>query len=182
LHEEKPKFGRFETWGACSRCGARVPYNTLARERLTGLLVCTQTSGRPVTACLDPWPPVYDFQVFSDSSTDPPPEPLPVRWGLDDIWSVAKMKMAPDDNTRLQSFMIPPTNLRGTASFVDYRASLNQNQDRATVQYINVQNYDGTFVPSNSVRTEEPPDANNQLEVIKLDAGWTPPWTVIKGV
>jgi hypothetical protein len=182
LHEEKPKFGRFETWGACSRCGARVKYSTLARERLTGLLVCTKSSGRPIKPCLDPWPPVYDFQVFPDRSTDPPPEPLPVRWGLDKLWSTAPMVMAPPDGVRLQSFMQPATTSPGTASFIDYQRTLYQNQDRATVTYINEAHYDGTFVPSNSVRTVEPPDANDELENLKLDAGWTPPWAVIKGI
>jgi hypothetical protein len=158
LHEAKPRFGRFETWGACSRCGARVRYSTLARERLTGLLVCTKSSGRPVKPCLDPWPEVYDYQVFPDKSIEPPPEPLPVRWGLDDIWSTAKMKMAPDDTVRVQAFMKLQQTSRGTASFIDYQRTLNQNQDRATLQYINEQNYDGTFVPSNSVRTVEPPE------------------------
>jgi hypothetical protein len=182
LHNDKPKFGRFETWGACSRCGARVKYSTLARERLTGLLVCTKSSGRPVRPCLDPWPLVYDFQVTPDRSIEPPPEPLPARWGLDDIFSVALgIKEAHHDAARLQALMIPPTNDRGSASFTTYRATLNQNQDRATLQYINEQKYDGTFVPSNSIRTVEPPDANDQLEEIKQDA-WTPPWTVTKGV
>jgi hypothetical protein len=158
LHEAKPKFGQFETWGACSRCGARVRYSTLARERLTGLLVCSSTSGRPVRPCLDPWPPVYDFQVHPDKSIDPPPEPLPVRWGLDKIWSTNDMKVAPHDSARVQSYMVPPTNLRGTASFVSYQRTLNQNQDRATLLHINSADYDGTFVPSNSVRTVEPPE------------------------
>jgi hypothetical protein len=158
LHEEKPKFGRFEVWGACSRCGARVRYNTLARERLTGLLVCTKSSGRPVRSCLDPWPPVYDFQASTDNSINPPPEPLPVRWGLDDIWSANKMKMAPADIARVQSYMIPSSNMRSTASFVSYQRTLNQNQDRATLLHINPADYDGTFTPSNSVRTVEPPE------------------------
>lgn len=182
MHAEKPKFGRFETWGACSRCGARVAYRTLARERLTGLLVCTSSSGRPVKPCFDPWPPVYDFQVFSDSSTDPPPEPLPVRWGLDHLWSANPMKMAPDDSARVQSYMVPPQNMRDSASFTSYRTALNQNQDRTTLTHINPADYDGTFVPSNSVRTVEPPDANDQLENLQDDSGWMPPWSVVKGV
>jgi hypothetical protein len=154
-----------------------VRYNTLARERLTGLLVCTQSSGRPVKACLDPWPEVFDFQVHPDRSTDPPLEPLPVRWGLDNIWSVNEMKIAPHDSVRLRSFMVPANNMRGTASFTDYQQSLNQNQDRATLNYIRKQDYDGTFVPSNSVRTVEPPQGE-----VKFDDSWTPPWAVVKGV
>jgi hypothetical protein len=183
LHGEKPKFGRFETWGACSRCGARVRYNTLARERLTGLLVCTKASGRPVRPCLDPWPPVYDFQVTPDRSIEPPPEPLPARWGLDDVFSVkAGIKTATDDAARVQALMIPPNNQRGTASFINYQTSLHQNQDRATLIYTNPADYDGTFMPSNSVRTVEPPDANEQLENLQEDSGWVPPWTVVKSI
>jgi hypothetical protein len=125
---------------------------------------------------------VFDFQVFPDNSTDPPPEPLPVRWGLDDIWSANKMKMAPDDGARLQSLLIPPNTPTSSASFTSYRTSLNQNQDRPTVTHINAANYDGTFIPSNSVRTVEPPDANEQLENLKEDSGWIPPWTVVKGI
>ena len=132
--------------------------------------------------CIDPWPPVFDFQVTPDKSIEPPPEPLPVRWGLDTIWSTTAMKMAPDDGVRLQSYMKPPATPSSTASFVDYQRTLNQNQDRATLLYINPQDYDGTFVPSNSVRTVEPPDANDQLENVKADGGPLPPWAVIKGV
>lgn len=182
MHEDKPKFGRFETWGACSRCGARVNYKTLARERLTGLLVCTSSSGRPVKPCLDPWPPVYDFQVLPDHSIEPPSEPLPARWGLDDIWSTAPMKMAPIDAVRVELLLKPPPTPKSSAEFTAYRQSLNQNQDRATLLFINPANYDGTFVPSNSVRTVTPPDANEQLKAVELEAGWTPPWTVVKGI
>jgi hypothetical protein len=162
-----------------------VPYNTLARERLTGLLVCTPASGRPVKPCLDPWPAVFDFQVFPDSSTDPPPEPLPARWGLDDVFSIAKdMKMAPDDGARLQSYMTPPpgTYTKSSADFVSYQRMLNQNADRASIQFIHPADYDGTYVPSNSVRTVTPPDANKQLDALEADSGWSPPWAVKKGV
>jgi hypothetical protein len=176
LHEGKPKFGRFETWGACSRCGARVRYNTLARERLTGLLVCTISSGRPVKPCLDPWPPVYDFQVTPDRSIEPPPEPLPARWGLDTIWSANKYVLAPSDAARLESYMKPATSNRDSASFASYRSSLDQNQDRATLQFIRPQDYDGTFIPSNSVRTVATPEPE------PVQGQWTPPWAVVKGM
>jgi hypothetical protein len=125
---------------------------------------------------------VYDFQALPDRSIDPPPEPLPVRWGLDLLWSANKYTLAPSDGARLQSYMKPPSTPASTASFVNYQRSLNQNQDRATLTYVNPANYDGTFIPSNSVRTVEPPDANDQLENLKTDSGWVPPWTVIKGV
>jgi hypothetical protein len=186
LHAEKPKFGRFVTWGACSRCGARVRYDTLARERLTGLLVCTASSGRPVKPCLDPWPEVYDFQVFPDKSIEPPEEPLPARWGLDDIWSVKMgIKQAASDAERLQALLVPPRqgfSPTSAANFISYKRNLNQNQDRASVTYINPANYDGTFVPSNSVRTVTPPNAYDQLTEIQDESGWVPPWSVVKGV
>jgi hypothetical protein len=80
--------------------------------------------------------------------------------------------------------MTPPPNTysTGTADFVSYQRMLNQNQDRASVQYVHPANYDGTFVPSNSVRTVTPPDANKQLDILEADSGWYPPWAVKKGV
>ena len=90
--------------------------------------------------------------------------------------------MAPDDAVRLQNLLRPPSTPTSSASFVDYQRTLNQNQDRATLTFVNPADYDGTFLPSNSVRTVEPPDANQQLENLEADAGWTPPWSVIKGV
>jgi hypothetical protein len=107
---------------------------------------------------------------------------MPVRWGLDDIWSVNKYVLAPDDAARLQSFMVPAKGSAGTVDFLSYQRSLNQNQDRATLEVINPFNYDGTFVPSTTVRTVTPPDANAQLDNVKADSGWYPPWSVIKGV
>jgi hypothetical protein len=199
MTHSSPKFGRFVTWGACSRCGARVNIKTLARERLTGLLVCTASSGRPVRFCLDPWPQVYDFQVTPDRSIEPPPEPLPTRWMLDNIFSAGTYnsvaagtpaayanapKAAPSDEVRLQSYLIPPPNTYtvGNASFTGYENLINQNQDRATVVHINPANYDGTFVPSNSVRTVTPPSEAQELADLEADAGWTPPWAVEEGI
>jgi len=191
---QQPKFGRFNTWGACSRCGARVLYDTLARERLTGLLVCTRASGRPVTPCLDPWPAVYDFQVTPDRSIEPPSEPLPSRYMLDNIFSASTYnsvavgifgvyanapKAAPADMSRLQALLIPPpgTYNRGTANFSSYANTLNQNQNRETLVTINPAGYDGTFVPSNSIRTVTPPEPEAAI------AGeWQPPWAVVKGI
>jgi len=183
----KPRFGRFETWGACSRCGARVRYSTLARERLTGLLVCTSASGRPVKPCLDPWPPVFDFQVTPDRSIEPPAEPLPVRWGLDDIWSGNAMKMAPDDATRLQAFMKLNFQTKGSIDFTSYRGSTPPNQQPTSVVSTFTANYDGTFVPSNSVRTVVPPDPTQQMENVNTEPASgdqlvAPPWAVRKGI
>ncbi len=195
MRNEKPRFGRFVLWGACSRCGARCRYDTLARERLTGLLVCTASSGRPVRFCLDPWPEIFDFQAYPDRSIEPPPEPLPARWMLDDIFSATTYnsvasgtpaayanapKPAPADAARLQALLIPPpgTYNVGKANFIDYQTTLNQSQNRQTVDFINPANYDGTFVPSNSVRTVIPPSEAAELADLELDAGWTPPWSV----
>ncbi len=199
MRNEKPKFGSTVLWGACSRCNARVRYDTLCRERLTGLLVCGPASGRPVRYCLDPWPQVYDFQVSPDRSIEPPPEPLPTRWMLDDIFSAGTYnsvaagtpaayanapKPAPSDEVRLQSYLVPPRNTYtvGNYSFVPYQNALNQNQDRATLVTINPANYDGTFVPSNSVRTVIEPSEASELEDLEADAGWTPPWAVEEGI
>jgi hypothetical protein len=205
-HSIKPKFRPFETWGACSRCGARVAHRTLKRERLTGLLMCTEASCRPVRPCWDPWPEVYDFQVFSDRSIEPPPEPLPARWNLDAIWGNGPAsgttkdfanapKPAPDDTTRLNALMRPPansvnsgvlTNVMG--AFANFRTLLNQNQDAATLTSIVPQAYDGTFVPSGSVRTVVPPNAAAELAAVtETDQDlttklWGPPAGVNRGV
>ncbi len=194
MSDNKPKFGQFNTWGACSRCGARVLYKTLQRERLTGLLVCSRASGRPVTPCWDPWPAVYDFQVFPDQSIEPPPEPLPGRYMLDNIFSASTYnsvaantpgayanapKAAPSDNERLRALLQPPTGTytRGTANFSSYENALNQNQNRATLVVINPADYDGTYVPSNSVRTAFPPEPEAAIEGETM-----PPLSVIKGI
>jgi hypothetical protein len=102
---------------------------------------------------------------------------LPARWGLDDIFSaVLGLKPAMSDAARLQALMIPPNNNRGTASFTSYQSSLNQNQDRATLEFVRPQDYDGTFIPSNSVRTVATPEPEPVQDL------WTPPWAVVKGV
>jgi hypothetical protein len=172
-----PKFGRFVTWGACSRCGARVKYSTLAKERLTGLLVCTQASGRPVKPCLDPFPEVYNFQSKPDRSNDPPNEPLPARWGLDDIWSsgVAPV-MAPDDATRLKAFLGMHYQQENQVSFSSYRETTLQTQTRENVTTINPASYDGLFVPSNSVRTTVPETTAPNSSVGSV------PWAQAKGI
>jgi len=197
----KPKFAPFETWGACSRCGARVAYNTLARERATGLLVCTHASGRPVAPCLDKWPELYDFQVFPDRSIEPPAEPLPTRWGLDNIFSAATFndvsagtprayanapKAAPDDATRVQALLRPApyTMSQGVQDFSWYRNLLNQNQDRDSVVTVAPAAYDGTFVPSRSVRTVTPPASPPSQVGVDANGDWLKalPWAAAKGV
>jgi hypothetical protein len=88
-------------------------------------------------------------------------------------------KAAPSDEDRLRALLKPPANSisRGTANFSNYTNSLNQNQDRATLVVINPAEYDGTYVPSNSVRTAFPPEPEAAIE------GETqPPFSVEKGV
>ena len=197
----KPKFAPYETWGACSRFNARVPYRTLVRERLTGLLVCSPASGRATRSCLDPWPAVLDFQAYPDKSIEPPPEPLPLRYNLDSIWGNGPVEgttstfanapaAAPDDATRLALLLstVPYyANLGKSAAFLGPDARL---QDKIfNLVTIVAADYDGTFVPSNSVRTVTPPDAATELaDVTKTDPDnptdslWSPPWAAVKQV
>lgn len=203
VHTAEPKFRSAELWGACSRCNARVKYSTLARERLTGLLVCTKASGRAVRPCWDPWPPVFDFQVSPDKSIEPPPEPLPLRYNLDNIWGNGPASgttatfanapaPAPDDATRLAAMLRAPPYyviLGKTASFAGVR-SLAQPvlSVVANLETILPSDYDGTFLPSNSVRTVTPPVAATELANVLLtdkdvdDQIWSPPWAARKGV
>ncbi|MEL7086821.1 MAG: hypothetical protein AAGL98_00015 [Planctomycetota bacterium] len=174
-------------------------YSTLRRERLTGLLVCSETSGRAVRPCWDPWPPVYDFQAYPDKSIEPPPEPLPLRYNLDAIWGAgpvdgttqtfaAAPKAAPDDATRLNALL----------SSVPYYAMLGRSAAFAapvpvwaTVKNLTTvipADYDGTFIPSNSIRTVTPPDEAAELAAVSTtdqdvpDKIWTPPWAAANKV
>lgn len=197
----KPKFAPAELWGACARCNARVRYTSLRRERLTGLLVCSSTSGRAVSSCWDPWPEVYDFQAFPDKSIEPPPEPLPLRYNLDAIWGNGPTSgttetfanapaPAPDDATRLANLLmtVPYYASAGkSAAFAGPVATVAQHVVNLTT--IVPANYDGTFVPSNSVRTTLPPDAAAELDdVLKTDKDvpddslHAPPWSAVKRV
>lgn len=200
-HTAKPKFGPTETWGACSRCNCRVKYTTLRRERLTGLLVCSETSGRSTRPCWDPWPAVYDFQAFPDKSIEPPPEPLPLRYNLDAIWGsgpqdgttstfAAAPKAAPDDATRLAKLLtsVPYYASMGrSAAFMGPDAPLSAKIFNLTT--IVPADYDGTFVPSGSVRTTTPPNEASELAAVSQtdkdapgDKLWSPPWGAVKGV
>lgn len=199
-HSAKPKFAPAELWGACSRCNARVRYSSLRRERLTGLLVCSESSGRSVRPCWDPWPEVFDFQAFPDNSIEPPPEPLPLRYNLDAIWGNGPAEgttetfanapaPAPDDATRLNALLRSVPSYRGvgqSAAFIGPDAPLSAKVYNLTT--IVPQDYDGTFVPSSSVRTTTPPDEATELDNITRtdkdvsDKIWSPPWAAIKGV
>jgi hypothetical protein len=200
----KPKFASAELWGACSRCNARVSIKTLARERLTGLLVCTRASGRAVSPCWDPWPEFYDFQAFPDNSINPPPEPLPLRYNLDDIWGNGPTRTdttttttfanapapAPDDATRLNNLLtsVPYYAVLGqSAAFMAPNARLQDKVKNLTT--IVPASYDGTFVPSASVRTVTPPDEAAELNGVPRtdkdepqDAIISPPWAAVKRV
>ena len=175
-------------------------YSTLRRERLTGLLVCSDSSGRSVRPCWDPWPAVYDFQAFPDKSIEPPPEPLPLRYNLDAIWGNGPTHgttetfanapaPAPDDATRLQNllFSVPYyATLGKSAAFMGPRAPLSAEVFNLTT--IVPANYDGTFIPSTSVRTVLPPDEAGELAGVSTtdkdvpDALVSFPWSVVKGV
>lgn len=199
-HSPKPKFGSAVLWGACSRCNCRVEYTTLRRERLTGLLVCSAASGRSTNPCWDPWPAVYDFQAFPDKSTDPPSEPLPLRYNLDAIWGNGPAHgttstfanapaPAPDDATRLAALLTSVPYYAGmgkSAAFMGPRAPLSAKVFNLVT--IVPANWDGTFVPSNSVRTTVPPDEASELAAVSetdkdvADKLWSPPWAQVKGV
>lgn len=104
---------------------------------------------------------------------------------LDDIFSaMSGAKPAPDDATRLQAFLGKQYQTAGAANFESYRLGLNQNQDVASVVTINAANYDGTFVPSNSLRTAAPPTAPTTIgiEAASGDTMISVPWAKAKGI
>ncbi len=196
-HTAKPKFRFAETWGACSRCNARVRHSSLCREKLTGLLVCGPASGRSVRYCLDPWPSVYDFQAYPDKSIEPPPEPLPLRYNLDDIWGNGPAggttsvyanapKPAPDDATRLRNLL---TSVPYYAQLGRSAAFIGAPPLSAVVKNLTTivpADYDGTFVPSSSVRLTPPPDEGAELVAVSetdkdvtTDKIWSPPWAQV---
>lgn len=201
IRTAKPKFGASEVWAACPRCNARVRYSSLRRERLTGLLVCSSTSGRGTRSCWDPWPEVYDFQSYPDNSLDAPPEPFPLRYNLDAIWGngpetgttatfANAPAPAPDDATRLDAILatVPYYAMLGkSAAFMGPQAPLSAKITNLTT--VVPANYDGTFLPSGSVRTVVPPNEEAELEAVQRtdkdipdDALWAPPWAASKGV
>jgi hypothetical protein len=138
-----------------------------------------------------------------DRSIEPPPEPLPLRYNLDNIWGNGPAsgttstfanapKPAPDDATRLAALLKAPpyyallgksANFAGLQSLAQPLATEVANLDTFLPS-----DYDGTFIPSNSVRTVTPPDAYTELaNVTKTDKDvsdsfWSPPWAAQKGV
>jgi hypothetical protein len=144
---------------------------------------------------------VYDFEAYPDKSIEPPPEPLPLRYNLDAIWGNGPKKgttldfanapaPAPDDATRLQNLLtsVPYyANIGKSAAFMGPNPTLKQNIKNLVT--INPANYDGTFIPSNSVRTTVPPSEPGELGAISMtdkdipeDRFWSPPWSQVKRV
>lgn len=144
---------------------------------------------------------MYDFQAFPDKSIEPPPEPLPLRYNLDAIWGNGPTEgttstfanapaAAPDDATRLAKLLtsVPYyANLGKSAAFTALDARISDKVYNLTT--IVPQDYDGTFIPSNSVRTVLPPNEATELaNVTKTDKDmpddqlWSPPWAAVKQV
>ena len=181
---KRPLFPAFAVWGACSRCGTRFAYESLRREKLTGLLLCTDASWPSPRArgCWDPWHPSLSFQTRADRSIEPPREPLPMRTGLDDIFSAAfgPTIAAPDGNrwnylvrSNFQTIATPAPvyiNAFSTASkdgprFMASPQAVDRSAlDPTAFDQFNVvgapdgsASYDGVFVPSQSTRKNVPP-------------------------
>lgn len=145
--------------------------------------MCTPASGRGTRSCWDPWPAFYDFQVKPDKSIEPPAEPLPLRYNLDAIWGNGPTagttedfanapEAAPDDDTRYaQLVRSVPYYAQGgvSAGFASPNPPLPWRI--AEVTTIIAADYDGTFVPSSSVRTVTPPNALAELNAIGVDPG-----------
>jgi hypothetical protein len=152
---------------------------------------------------------VYDFQLSPDKSIEPPPEPLPLRYNLDDIWGNGPSSAggpsstnttvfadapaaAPDDATRLAALLRAPpyyAALGKTASFIGLQSLAQPVADEVTnLNTFVPADYDGTFIPSSSVRTVTPPIASAELAAVSTtdpnvtDALWSPPWATRKGV
>lgn len=110
---------------------------------------------------------------------EPPPEPLPARWNLDDIWSTGNNPTpAPDDVTRLHRVIkdVPYYALLGKTAAFPVLPSVRLVIEDVTT--INPANYDGTFLPSSSVRTVTPPDEAAGLNAIGKDRDLTVwPWS-----
>lgn len=166
---------------------------------MTGLLVCSRTSGRAVSSCWDPWPAVYDFQAYPDKSIEPPPEPLPLRYNLDAIWGNGPVSgttadfanapvAAPDDATRLRNLLTSVPYYANMGKSAAFAAAAPLSAKIFNLVTIVPADYDGTFLPSSSVRTVTPPDEAAELAAVSTtdkdvaDKLWSPPWAVVKGV
>jgi len=137
---------------------------------------------------------VYDFQAYPDRSIEPPAEPLPLRYNLDNIWGNGPAEgttetfanapaPAPDDATRLQNllFNVPYyRNIGKSAAFVAPNAPVSVAVANLTT--IVPADYDGTFIPSGSIRTVTPPSEAKELDdILRTDKDvtnqlWSPPW------
>jgi hypothetical protein len=139
---------------------------------------------------LDPWPEIFDFQAYPDKSIEPPQEPLPARWNLDDVWGTGNNPAsAPDDATRLRNLLtsVPYyAQLGKTANFPVLPPVALVIEDVTTIKPAD---YDGTFLPSSSIRTVTPPDAAAELAAVNRtdidqsqDPLFTLPWAASKQV
>jgi len=97
---------------------------------------------------------------------------------------------APDDATRLAKLLTSVPYYAGlgkSAAFMGPNAPVSSKVFNLTT--IVPQDYDGTFIPSNSVRTVTPPNEATELaNVTKTDPDlpndqlWSPPWAAVKQV
>ena len=143
---------------------------------------------------------MYDFQAFPDKSIEPPPEPLPLRYNLDAIWGNGPTygttstfanapAPAPDDATRLQALLtsVPYYASMGKSAALAWPCARLQDEVFNLTTIVPA-NYDGTFLPSSSVRTVLPPDEAGELAgVSETDKDLSAPvggypWSVVKGV
>jgi hypothetical protein len=94
---------------------------------------------------------------------------------------------APDDATRLANLLksVPSyNNVGNSAAFMSPDAPLSAKVFNLTT--IIAADYDGTFVPSGSIRTVTPPDEAAELAAvtrthrdIPADPLWSPPWAAV---
>jgi hypothetical protein len=163
----------------------------------TGLLVCTKASGRSTRPCWDPWPAFYDFQALISRSNRRPNRcrcATLTTFGAPVLQS-AQLTLLPMRRPQLQTtrrgwrscLRRYYANLGQSAAFIGPEARLSDTV--FNLQTIVPQDYDGTFIPSSSVRTVTPPSEATELDVITKtdkdmpdDQIWSPPWSVIKQV
>lgn len=126
---------------------------------------------------------------------------MPLRYNLDDIFgngpppggttrTYANAGVnAGDDATRLKTLLkvVPYYSIIGrTAAFPPTERF---SDDAANLTTVLAADYDGTFIPSNSIRTVTPPDEAAELAAITQtdpdlpdQSLWTPPWSVASKV
>lgn len=126
---------------------------------------------------------------------------MPLRYNLDAIWGggpergttstfANAPKPAPDDATRLNALLtsVPYyANMGKSAAFMGPGAPLSTKVFNLTS--IVAANYDGTFVPSSSIRTTTPPSEAAEMagvsetdKDVPADKIWSPPWAAVMKV